>query len=180
MCEPLTIAAIGTSVIGMGMQASAISAHAADAAATSRRNAAEAERQAADAVQRGVIPEMRARMQGGRFIGEQIGHYSGTNVDVNIGSPKDVQASTRAISDMDEEVIRNNARREAYGYGTQAQRYQQEANFDEAEGKNALLASVIGGVGKLATIGAKSWMESNPGGGNVDWPAGAPPPAPEV
>ena len=143
----------------MFLQARGAQERGAAAKAVAYRNADVAERQAADAVARGIISGVRARMRGGQIVGTQMAHYAASGVLVDVGSPGDVTLRTRIITDEDEQIIRTNAAREAYGYTTQAQRYRQEGSYAESEAKQAVLESVIGGVGKMALLGAKSWLD---------------------
>lgn len=159
MCTPLLIGGIAMAGAGAAMQAHAAGQRAAATKAALYRDADVAERQAADAVSRGVVPGVRAAIRGGKVIGTQEAHYAASGVAVGTGSAGDVTAETRIVSSLDEEIIRNNAAREAYGYRTEAQHYRQQGENAEAEGKNAILASVIGGVGRMAMIGAKGWLE---------------------
>lgn len=178
MCEPVTIGAIVAAGVGMAVQASAASARGAAVREGAIRNAVVAERQAADAVARATLPGARMRMRGGQFVGVQEAHFGASGVLAGGGSAGDLTKETRIISDVDEEVIRNNAAREAFGFRTGAQRHQQEGAYAASEAENALRLSVIGGVGKMAMIGAKSWMDIPD---TEDWgAAGPPPPAPEA
>ena len=165
MCEPMTIAAIGVAAVGAAKSAMDSSAHGAAVRNIAQLNASVSERQASDAIQRGLVPEMRERMHGSQFIGVQNAHYSASGVLVGVGSAGDVTQQTRMMSDLDEEIIRNNAAREAYGFRTEAQRYRQEGEYGVSSADNAATSSVIGGVGKMTMIGAQSWMERPAGEG---------------
>lgn len=170
------MSAVAVAGAGMFLQAKGAADRGAAAKATAYRNADVAQRQAADAIARGILPGVRARMRGGAVIGTQMAHFAASGALVDVGSSGDVTRQTRIITDEDEQVIRTNAAREAYGYTTQAQRYRQEGVYAEAEAKQAILESVIGGVGKMALLGAKGWLdmpEADP-----SWAADMPP-APE-
>lgn len=159
MCEAATIASISIMLAGTALKASAAAAQGRAASEIAKLNAAQAEEQAATAVTRAILPGMRATMRGGRVIAAQRLAYSMSGVDVNVGSPTDVARDTRIISDLDEEVIRNNAELEARGFRTRAQAYYQQGANAEAEARNAILSSIIGGVGGAASVGAKAWLD---------------------
>jgi len=159
MCEIVTMTAIGVTLAGTAVQASAAASRGEAAQATARRAAGMAERQAADAIARADLPASRVRMRAGQFIGVQEAHFAASGVAVGVGSAGDVTQETRILSDQDEQVVRSDAAREAYGFRTKAQAYQQEGEIAKSEAKNAVLASVIGGVGKMAFIGAKGWLD---------------------
>lgn len=159
MCEVGTLTAIGISLAGTAIKVGAASAHGAAASQAARINAAQAQEQAAHAVTRAILPGMRATMRGGRTIAAQRVIYGASGVDPNVGSPVDVARETRLFSQLDEEVIRNNAALEARGFRTKSQAYYQQASYAEAEARNEILSSIIGGVGSAAMIGAKAWLD---------------------
>ncbi len=163
MCTPLIIGGIAIAGVGTALSASAAKGRGAYAKSIADRNARMAEIQAADSVSRALLPAVRARMRGGQVIGVEEAHYGASGVLVGVGSPGDVTLQTRIFSNLDEEVIRTNAALEAFGYRTKAQAYRQEGEYAEAQVKNEVFASVIGGVGRMLAIGAKGAMDvSNP------------------
>ena len=138
-----------TSLAGTASSISGALSFAAAAKATAKRNALLAQQEAADAIQRGVLPAFRARLQGDALFGRQHAAYGASGVLAGWGSAGDVTSETRIFSAMDEQVIRNNAAREAYMLQTQAVRAQQEGAIAEAQGNQQAEGAAIGGFAAL-------------------------------
>jgi hypothetical protein len=98
-------------------------------------NAAVAELQATDAIDRGAEEESRFRSQVRGMIGQQRTEFAANNVDVNFGSAVDVQADTAFLGELDALTIRTNAAREAWGYKVQAEDTRRQAAITRKEGR---------------------------------------------
>lgn len=152
-----TAIAIGSLIYGTASKA--ISAHkagnaakragvAAEAAADSQAeladwNASVADLQAQDAVARGVEAESRFRSSVSGMIGSQRAAAAASNVDVNFGSPVDVQADAAYLGELDALTIRTNAAREAWGYTVQGQDLRRRAEITRKEGDQARIAGEV-------------------------------------
>lgn len=91
-----------------------------------------------------------------------------SGIDVNSGSFSDVQRSQRELGQLDALTIRSNATREAYGYATQAQSYQEKAALEKAQGENAVTGSYINAGSSLlngASDAASGWQKYQMAGG---------------
>lgn len=112
-------------------------------------NAALAKAQAADAIARGE--EAAAKMQGRvrRTIGSQRAALAASGVDVNVGSALDLALEAQTVGAQDEMVIRNNARREAFGYDVQASDYLSRRSLALLQGRNDVAASALAGGNTL-------------------------------
>jgi len=93
-------------------------------------NAGVAALQAKDAIERGVEQEGRFRAQVRGAIGTQRAGFAASNVDVGFGSPADVQGDAAYLGELDALTIRNNARREAWGYEVQSFDMRTRAQID--------------------------------------------------
>lgn len=130
------------------------SKQAADAnAATLESNAALAEAAKADALARGGQQAGRERMRGTQTEASQTADYSASGVSVKSGSAVDVGSSTEAVSELDAELAKNNAMREAFGYESQASNFRRQAQYTRQEGDMAEVTSVLGGV-----VGGASYL----------------------
>jgi hypothetical protein len=76
---------------------------------------------------------------------------------VNSGSALDVQRSDRRLADVDMATIRNNAKRQAWGFTTEAAGYKLQGDFARTAGRNAAAAlrtqsvgTLLNGIGSLA------------------------------
>jgi hypothetical protein len=111
-----------------------------------------AQQAAGDAVARSAVTSFRAQMRGAAQVGEQRSTLASTGADVNAGSAFQVQQDTRLMTQMDEDIIRNNAAREAYGYNVKAQEEGQQGAYAMQTARNQELGSFIGGIGKVVGI----------------------------
>lgn len=76
--------------------------------------------QASDAIARGEQEANVRALQSRRAIGAQRAGLAASGVDVNSGTASDLQTDEARFSALDQQTIRNNAAREAWGYTTQA------------------------------------------------------------
>jgi hypothetical protein len=122
-------------------------------AATMESNAALAEAARSDALARGGQEAGRARTRGTQTEASQTADYSASGVSVKSGSAVDVGSSTEAVSELDAELAKNNAMREAFGYESQASNFRRQAQYTRQEGDMAEVTSVLGGV-----VGGASYL----------------------
>lgn len=118
------------------------------------QNATLADQQAADAITRGDTAASRQEQATSGLIGAERTGYAGQGVDVNSGSAADVQTDSARLGALDALTIRNNARREAFGYGVQAAQDRTQGAFAKASGDNQANALDAGAVSTLLTGGA--------------------------
>lgn len=170
---PLAIAGIGLQAYGQvrsGIEqrraANATAGAALSQAELADYNASIADLQAADAIKRGELEAQRFRSQVRGMVGGQRAAFAAQNVDVNWGSPADVQVDAEFLGELDVLQIRTNAGREAWGYEVQAEDYRRRAEILRKEGKNAVAAGgsaftagVIGATGTLLTSGGSLLMQ---------------------
>jgi hypothetical protein len=97
-------------------------------------NAAVADLQAKDATARGFEEENKFRSQVRGLIGSQRAGYAKGNIDVGFGSAVDVQADAQQLGELDALTIRNNAKREAWGYQVQGEDLRKRAEIARKEG----------------------------------------------
>jgi hypothetical protein len=146
MCEPVSItmgAVTAATAIAKGVgdyQAGQ------DNAAASRRNAVLADNAASDALQRGEATVARQQMQVEQVEGQQATGYAGQGVELDNGSAARTATDTAAISAIDNDTARNNARREAYGLKTQGVNFRAEAATANRSANYALATSIISGT----------------------------------
>lgn len=72
------------------------------------------------------------------------------NLDVDTGSPVDVQTSQREIGALDTETVANRGAEEVYGYQSQAVGYQAQSKLDRSEAGSDYLGGVLKAAGGLA------------------------------
>lgn len=74
--------------------------------------------------------------------------FAANDVDVNTGSPADVQRSQRELGDLDTAQTANNAALQAYGYGAQRTSFLAQSGLDETESQDDLYGGILNGVSK--------------------------------
>lgn len=147
--DPMTalmVASFASSMPGGIMQGGAQKRAAYSNALTLESNATLADAGRADALQRGAQQEGRARMKGTATEGSQTADYGASGVDVHSGSAADVGASTEAVTELDAQIAKNNAARQAWGYQVQAQDMRRRAAYERNTGDMAEETSILGGV----------------------------------
>jgi hypothetical protein len=97
-------------------------------------------------------------------------------LDVNTGTPADLQTSSRELGLLDTQTVSNNAAKQAYGYEAKSTGYSAQAQLDEAQAGFAPIAGVIGAAGTLLSNPSVdsgisgSLLSSNPSvGSNFQW-----------
>lgn len=115
--------------------------------------------QGADAIARGHEAELRSRSSSRRLVGAQRAGLAAQGVDLSTGSPAAVIENDMALGELDALTIRNNARREAWGYQAQASMYRNQGAVGRQAGYNsarqlrdASTGTLLNGAGQLFSI----------------------------
>jgi hypothetical protein len=123
-------------------------------AQVARNNATIASQNAQYAREAGQEQAAVESMKGAAQLGKIKAGQAASGIDVNSGSAVDVQAGQRAENQLDTETVLNNAELSAYGYTTQQQNFETQADQDETGG-------ILTGLGTaLSHASGVSW----PGG----------------
>lgn len=112
-----------------------------------------------DALARGGKEAAKIRGNGTQLASAQSVAYANSGVDGTVGTAANVQADSRAMSELDALTVQNNAAREAWGFKRYGLKYGQQAQLEAARASNKQAATILGGVGKVAA-GAGSTYES--------------------
>jgi hypothetical protein len=144
------------------------------------QNASIEDREAADAIARGHEAELRSRAGTRGLVGSQRASFAAQGIDIGDGSAQDVVSNDAALGELDALAIRNNARRQAYGYQTQAAVDRNQAAVAQTAGRNQAKAyrdqgvnTLLGGAGDLfntyqsygLTMGRRPSVPRAPAGG---------------
>ncbi len=78
---------------------------------------------ASDALSRGGIAAGQQRMRGSALLAKQRVAFANSGVDMNVGTPVDVAASSALFNEFDALTIENNAAREALGHKRTSHKY---------------------------------------------------------
>lgn len=115
------------------------------------QNLATAQRASLDATERGNLEAGRARLQGSQMIARQKVAYANSGVDSTVGTAANVQADTRALTELDAKTIENNAAREAWGYKKQGEKFRKELDINRSRAESQMYGTILTTVGKLAS-----------------------------
>ena len=116
-------------------------------AQVARNNAAIATQNANQALQAGSYEESASKLRTGLTIGAEKAAQGANNIDVNVGSPVQVRASTATIGAMDAAMIHYNAAKQAYGDQIQATSANAQSRLDQM----SAVGSLVGGGFKAAS-----------------------------
>lgn len=158
MCDlaiGLTLAATAIGAMGSIQQGQAQAAAYAQQASVARMNAQLERRRSQDALARGALEEQRKRQEVSAIKGKQLAQMAANNVDVGFGSPFEAQVDTATMGEIDSELIRTNANREAYDHRVAAANQDANASFLKSSAASAntggfmdALGTAIGGASK--------------------------------
>ncbi len=112
-------------------------------------NAQQLDAQAADAIARGETEAAKVGVEAKRMIGAQRASLAGQGIEVGSGTAAALQVDTVVQSAHDENQIRVNAMRQAYGLGM-------EASATRTQGRMAGKAATYQAAGGLLTGGAQA------------------------
>lgn len=107
-------------------------------------------------------------LQSGMKSAQQLGQIkvaqAASGFDVRSGSNAQVQASQKQIAMMDQNQIRSNAAKTAYGFQEQATMAGAQADVYKAAGSNAMTAGIIGAgssiLGGAASV-SNEWLQAS-------------------
>lgn len=117
-------------------------------------NADIADAQAEDAIARGAEAEQRSRADTRGTIGAQRVAFAAQGIDIASGSAADVQGDTAYLGELDALTIRNNAKREAWGYTVEAMNYRAQGRLARLGGRNSQRAANMQATSTLLTTAA--------------------------
>lgn len=172
MADPTTIAAgvgIGSSIAGMFTGAAGASQSAAASAQSYRYKAQVAqfnkqinEQNARWALDAGDTRAMEAGLKSRQEIASTKVAQSASGFDINAGSAEAVRDTQAEVAAFDQNVIRFDARKTAFGYQAKAKGDEMEANLDlisatnaEKAGRLGVLSSFLSGAGNVSS----KWLQ---------------------
>lgn len=160
MCEPTTLATIGTVMSIGGTVFSAYNQYQTGKAQNNmaKVQARMSEDQARDAIDRGAVAEAEHRRKVSQFKGQQRSVLAASGVELDSGSASDLQADTAMLGELDALTIRNNAEREAYGYRSNAASSRFEGAQAQRAGTMSAGGTLLGGLG--GELVSSKWYDS--------------------
>lgn len=136
-------------------------------AGMARTNAAIAKQNSDYALNAGEIQQRQSGAKTQFDRSRALTAQSGSNLDVNFGSAQDVRDSITSVGRQDQDTIRENAARKAYGYRIEGANQENQAAMYDAAGANAKKSGTINAIGTLiGTAGsvAGKWYQASAAG----------------
>jgi hypothetical protein len=161
MCEPATLMAIGSTLMGAFgqiQQAQAASAAGKYNAQVAEMNATLADRRARDALERGKVDEQRKRNEVAAIKGKQMAAMAANGVDLGFGSPLDTLIDTATLGEIDALTVRTNAARESYDHSVDAVNKRAGATLSNMQARSALQGGYLNAAGTILTGGSKAYQ----------------------
>lgn len=122
-------------------------------------NAGLAEMQAADVIARGREAELKVRGGSRQLVGAQRAALAAQGIAIDSGSAADVIENDAMMGELDALTVRNNARREAWGYNVQAAQYRSQGELARVAGRNTAkglrrqsVNTLLSGAGQLYDV----------------------------
>lgn len=110
----------------------------------------QSEEAAADARDRGRLQESLFRIRTGQAMERARVSYANSGVDSTTGTPGNVLADTRMMTELDAQTLKNNAAREALGYENQAKKAKRQREADIKAMRSKQTATILGGLADFA------------------------------
>ncbi len=168
MCEPTTIAFIALAAFSAYSSAEAQNASDEYQADVARNNETTAQWQAEDAERRGNEAKAATRRKYAALEGTQRATLSARGLDISDGSANALLQDTSFFGEYDQNTVRANAAREAWGYKVQAGNFGNEAGFRQAsaDGRSPILSGAMAGASAYFGSGAGRGGGSTVAGSN--------------
>lgn len=149
MCEPTTILTIASAVVSTAssvMSGIGASQQANYAAQVNEQNAKLANEQAKDSIQNTNLEAQRRYRQLAQTQGRQQAAMAANGIDLNFGSPVNVQKDTAAIGAEDIGQIYKAGFQQTHGHDVSAWNYGSQAAADRARARGAMVQGIMGGL----------------------------------
>jgi len=133
-------------------------------AGVAQMNALVAKQNAEWAIRSGESEALKSGRTTGQMIGQQKVAQAAGNLDVSKGSPADVRESQHQIGLIDQDTIRTNAGRRAYGFEVEAANQEAQAKVSMAAAKTSKTASFIEAGSSILSSGssvASKWLQAS-------------------
>ena len=162
--DPITMGALtlgsgAVSAAGAIEQGNAEAASANYNATLAGFNSQQSLRNAALATEQGNAQAAMKGRQTRADFGAEKARAGGAGLDVNTGSPVDVQTSTAELGHLDASTLRSNAAKEAYGFQVQSTNFQNEGELDRFSAKQAKTAGEFKAVSSLVNSGSTAMSQ---------------------
>lgn len=170
MClDPVTMTVIAVAAAGAStyMAVDAQQQQASYQAKVAQNNAQVAAWQAADAESRGNVAAAETRRKYAAMVGSQTARLAANGLDISSGSANATLQDTAYFGAVDENTVRTNAAREAWGYRVQQNNFANSAAASQAHADAAdpLLSAGLTMLGKAGSVADRWYSPASTGGG---------------
>jgi hypothetical protein len=90
-------------------------------------------------------------------MGQQRASIAANNLDPTMGTPADILGESALFGEVEQQDIRLNALRQAWGYNVEARNYQNEAGLSRWQGNTGARMTILGSLAQSAALGAGAW-----------------------
>lgn len=105
---------------------------------------------AQDAMNRGNAEAEEKRMKTRLLLGQQRAAIAANNVELSTGTSLDVLGDTALFGAIDEQRIRDNARRQAWGYSVEGQNYRWQGQLERWRGQTGARTTYLNAASNIA------------------------------
>lgn len=165
MCEPVTIGMAAVALVGGLMAADAQKQEGKFNAAVAENNQRMAVAQADDANRMAARESEQQSWRTRALIGQQRTAIAANNLDATLGTPAEILGETAMFGEVDQQTIRMNAARAAWGFNAQATNYGNQATLSRWSGKAKANATILSSLGQAGSTMAGGMG----GGGGSSW-----------
>lgn len=112
----------------------------------------------------GEKKQQYAGIQGAQKSGQIVAKQAANGLDTNFGTNVNVQQGQEWANREDQNNIRENSLRKAYGFDVEASSKRQEASMDQRAASNSSKSGMIGAMGSIigtASSVASKWSQGN-------------------
>lgn len=152
MCNP-AIALLATTLVTGAYQAD-VQRKQGEANAQVAENNAMLAQQDADASNAMATREMEQQAWRTRaMVGQQRAAIAANNVDPTLGTPAEILGETAMFGEVDQQTIRMNAARQAWGFNAQAQNQRTQASLSRWNSNAQATGTILGSLASAASMG---------------------------
>lgn len=91
------------------------------------------------------------------LMGQQRAAFAAGNLDPTTGTPADILGETAMFGEVDQQNVRLNAARQAWGYQAEGLNYGNEANMARWRGNTQSTITILGALGQAGQQAAGAW-----------------------
>ncbi len=86
------------------------------------------------------------------LIGQQRAAIAANNIDPMLGTPAELMGETALFGEVDQQTIRMNAARQAWGFNAQAQNYRTQGQLARWSGNAAATGTILGSLAQAGNM----------------------------